>query len=111
MLKRGKKRDASKAKSEGDERPKKITLNAGNEWEKNVICELSKKRKVLVRNWDGKAVMDIREFYLEDGKEYPTGNGLSFFMNQWKILRDHVDEIDKLMMVHGGDNDQIIEPR
>ncbi|KAL2542616.1 Transcriptional coactivator [Abeliophyllum distichum] len=36
-----------------------------------VICELSKNRKVSVRSWNGRVVVDIREFYYKDGKEMP----------------------------------------
>ncbi|KAL0908263.1 hypothetical protein M5K25_022749 [Dendrobium thyrsiflorum] len=42
-----------------------------------VVCEvsdylpLSKGRRVTVRNWQGRIVVDIREFYFKDGKELP----------------------------------------
>ncbi|XP_057791562.1 RNA polymerase II transcriptional coactivator KIWI-like [Salvia miltiorrhiza] len=97
MSKRGKKREDEDALSEGDEPPKK-TLKADNDSDDSdqiVVCELSKNRKVSVRNWHGKVVVDIREFYSKDGKEFPGKKGISLSMDQWKILRDHVDEIDK----------------
>lgn len=59
-----------------------------------VICDLSKNRRVSVRNWQGKAVVDIREFYVKDGKTMPGRKGISLSMDQWKILQQHVDVID-----------------
>ncbi|KAI3983994.1 hypothetical protein MKX01_035121 [Papaver californicum] len=60
-----------------------------------VVCEISKNRRVSVRNWQGKVVVDIREFYVKDGQEFPGKKGISLSMDQWNILRDHVEEIDK----------------
>ncbi|PON32613.1 Transcription factor [Parasponia andersonii] len=60
-----------------------------------VVCEISKNRRVSVRNWNGRIVVDIREFYLKDGKQLPGKKGISLTMDQWNILRDHVEEIDK----------------
>nr|GEW79185.1 RNA polymerase II transcriptional coactivator KIWI-like isoform X1 [Tanacetum cinerariifolium] len=61
------------------------------------VCEVSKNRKVSVRNWQGKVYVDIREFYLKDGKQMPGKKGISLSMDQWKELRAHVDEIDKAL--------------
>ncbi|XP_022884434.1 RNA polymerase II transcriptional coactivator KIWI-like isoform X1 [Olea europaea var. sylvestris] len=102
MSKRGKKRDEEEALSEGEEPPKKSSKpsasavdNDSDESDNIVVCELSKNRKVSVRNWNGKVVVDIREFYYKDGKEMPGKKGISLTMDQWKILRDHADEIDQ----------------
>lgn len=59
-----------------------------------VICELSRNRRVSVRNWQGKVVVDIREFYVKDGKTMPGRKGISLSMDQWEILQQHVDVID-----------------
>ncbi|XVF14855.1 hypothetical protein REPUB_Repub09cG0097100 [Reevesia pubescens] len=40
-----------------------------------VVCEISKNRRVSVRNWNGKIWVDIREFYLKDGKQLPGKKG------------------------------------
>ncbi|WOL11838.1 RNA polymerase II transcriptional coactivator KIWI-like [Canna indica] len=60
-----------------------------------VVCEISKNRKVLVQQWQGKAMVDIREFYVKDGKELPGKKGILLPMDQWKVLLDHIDEIDQ----------------
>ncbi|XP_020594779.1 RNA polymerase II transcriptional coactivator KIWI-like [Phalaenopsis equestris] len=63
-----------------------------------VVCELSKGRRVTVRNWQGKVVVDIREFYIKDGKELPGKKGISLPLDQWEVLRDHVEEINEAVM-------------
>ncbi|PON86219.1 Transcription factor [Trema orientale] len=73
--------------------PKKTTKT--DDSDDVVVCEISKNRRVSVRNWNGRIVVDIREFYLKDGKQLPGKKGISLTMDQWNILRDHVEEIDK----------------
>ncbi|KAL9248143.1 hypothetical protein vseg_021499 [Gypsophila vaccaria] len=60
-----------------------------------VVCEISRNRRVSVRTWQGKVVVDIREFYSKDGKQMPGKKGISLTMDQWKVLREHVEEIDQ----------------
>ncbi|XVF14856.1 hypothetical protein REPUB_Repub09cG0097100 [Reevesia pubescens] len=62
-----------------------------------VVCEISKNRRVSVRNWNGKIWVDIREFYLKDGKQLPGKKGIALSLDQWNVLRDHVEEIDKAL--------------
>lgn len=40
-----------------------------------VVCEISKNRRISVRSWRGKIFVDIREFYLKDGKQTPGKKG------------------------------------
>ncbi|CAH1427099.1 unnamed protein product [Lactuca virosa] len=61
------------------------------------ICDVSKNRRVSVRNWQGRVFVDIREFYVKDGKQMPGKKGISLSIDQWKELRAHVDEIDKAL--------------
>ncbi|KAL9263565.1 RNA polymerase II transcriptional coactivator KIWI-like protein [Drosera capensis] len=60
-----------------------------------LVCEISKNRRVAVRNWNGKIMVDIREFYVKDGKQMPGKKGISLTMDQWNILREHIEEINK----------------
>ncbi|KAL1301137.1 hypothetical protein HN51_045767 [Arachis hypogaea] len=105
MSSKGKRKEeqdnASDADSEGHAPPKKTsktatTTNADSEDPDSiVVCEISKNRRVSVRNWQGKIVVDIREFYVKDGKQLPGKKGISLTMDQWNVLRNHVEEIDK----------------
>ncbi|CAM0945681.1 unnamed protein product [Alopecurus aequalis] len=60
-----------------------------------VVAQISKNKKVSVRSWNGKVMVDIREFYDKDGKDLPSRKGISLSMDQWKILRDNVKAIDE----------------
>lgn len=40
-----------------------------------VKTQISKNRRVAVRNWQGKIMVDIREFFLKDGKQLPGKKG------------------------------------
>ncbi|KAG6529573.1 RNA polymerase II transcriptional coactivator KIWI-like [Zingiber officinale] len=74
--------------------PKRDSEDGGGE-DDITVCEISKNRKVSVRQWQGNVVVDIREFYVKDGKEMPGKKGISLPMDQWKVLLEHVEEIDE----------------
>ncbi|XP_059432510.1 RNA polymerase II transcriptional coactivator KIWI-like [Corylus avellana] len=99
---RGKRKEegeyASEGDSEGHAPPKKKISKKDSSDESTgdiVVCEISKNRRVTVRSWQGKVVVDIREFYVKDGKELPGKKGISLTMDQWNVLRDHVEVIEK----------------
>ncbi|XP_062007374.1 RNA polymerase II transcriptional coactivator KIWI-like [Rosa rugosa] len=100
---RGKRKDeedhASDGDSEGHAPPKKTAKrdSSDDSAEDIVVCEISKNRRVTVRNWNGKVIVDIREFYVKEGKQLPGKKGISLPMDQWNVLRSHVDEIDKVV--------------
>ncbi|KAG6388950.1 hypothetical protein SASPL_150387 [Salvia splendens] len=98
MSNRGKKREEEGALSEGNEPPKKISKpdNDSDDPDQIVVCELSKNRKVSVRNWQGKVVVDIREFYSKDGKEFP---GKKETWKSWKACERGVEL--RYLIVHG----------
>ncbi|CDP07218.1 unnamed protein product [Coffea canephora] len=99
MSKRGKNKDEDYASEdeEPNKRPKKSSKadDSDDAADDIVVCEISKNRRVSVRNWQGRVVVDIREFYVKDGKQLPGKKGISLTMDQWNVLREHVDEIDK----------------
>ncbi|XP_061356214.1 RNA polymerase II transcriptional coactivator KIWI-like isoform X2 [Gastrolobium bilobum] len=68
---------ASDGDSEGHAPPKKsIKKDSDDDLDSIVVCEISKNRRVSVRNWQGRTMVDIREFYLKDGKQMPGKKGL-----------------------------------
>ncbi|XP_023543028.1 RNA polymerase II transcriptional coactivator KIWI-like isoform X3 [Cucurbita pepo subsp. pepo] len=71
MSARGKRKEDEDHVSEGDAPPKKTFRKDSDETDEIVVCEISKNRRVMVRNWQGKIVVDIREFYVKDGKQMP----------------------------------------
>ncbi|XP_038706265.1 RNA polymerase II transcriptional coactivator KIWI isoform X3 [Tripterygium wilfordii] len=98
---RGKRKDedyASDDNAEAHAPRKKISkAQSSDDSDDVVVCEISKNRRVSVRNWQGKVWVDIREFYIKDGKQYPGKKGISLNMEQWNVLRNHVEEIDKAL--------------
>nr|GLL19725.1 RNA polymerase II transcriptional coactivator KIWI-like [Ipomoea trifida] len=73
----GKRKEDDDFASESNDRPKKTSkTDDSDDSDDNLVWEISKNRRVAVRNWQGKLVVDFREFY-------------------WKVLREHVEEIEK----------------
>ncbi|XP_051216937.1 RNA polymerase II transcriptional coactivator KIWI [Lolium perenne] len=60
-----------------------------------VVAQISKNKRVSVRSWSGKVMVDVREFYVKDGKDLPGRKGISLTMDQWKVLRDNIKAIDE----------------
>ncbi|XP_008227543.1 PREDICTED: RNA polymerase II transcriptional coactivator KIWI-like [Prunus mume] len=98
---RGKRKDeedhVSDGDSEGHAPPKKTCKRdpTDDNSDEIIACEISKNRRVTVRNWNGKIMVDIREFYVKDGKQMPGKKGISLTKDQWDVLHNHVEEIDK----------------
>ncbi|CAL1386184.1 unnamed protein product [Linum trigynum] len=78
--------------------PKKAPrTDSSDDSDEIVVCDISHNRRVKVRNWQGKVWVDIREFYVKDGKQLPGKKGISLSVDQWKMLKDHAEEIDKAL--------------
>ncbi|XP_068653304.1 RNA polymerase II transcriptional coactivator KIWI-like [Aristolochia californica] len=81
--------------SDDETHPRKAAKKGSEDTDTITVCEISKNRKVSVRSWQGKIMVDIREFNTKDGKEMPGKKGISLTLDQWNTLKDHVTEIDK----------------
>ncbi|XP_010269057.1 PREDICTED: RNA polymerase II transcriptional coactivator KIWI-like isoform X2 [Nelumbo nucifera] len=72
MSTKGKKEEECVSDGESVEGPPKKSFKKGSDDSGDiVVCEISKNRRVSVRTWQGKVVVDIREFYVKDGKQLP----------------------------------------
>ncbi|KAG1369946.1 putative RNA polymerase II transcriptional coactivator KIWI [Cocos nucifera] len=78
MWRKGKKRNDEESAGGGFDGapPSKKLAMAESDEDGIVVCEISKNRRVSVRSWQGKVVVDIREFYVKDGKQLPGKKGL-----------------------------------
>ncbi|XP_022099669.1 activated RNA polymerase II transcriptional coactivator p15-like [Acanthaster planci] len=55
---------------------------------------LSRQRFVSVREFRGKVLIDIREYYTDNSGELKPGKkGISLTVEQWEKLKDSVDEV------------------
>ncbi|XP_024924615.2 RNA polymerase II transcriptional coactivator KIWI isoform X2 [Ziziphus jujuba] len=83
---------ASDGDSEGHAPPKKnLKRSSDEDSDEIIVCDLSKNRRVKVRNFQGRIMIDIREFYVKDGKELPgkKGPGLTMFAFFLRNLTNH----------------------
>ncbi|PBK91674.1 PC4-domain-containing protein [Armillaria gallica] len=58
--------------------------------------DLGKKKRATVRSFKGMPLLDIREFYGQEGDEKPGKKGISLSLEQWNTLKKGVDTIDRL---------------
>lgn len=57
--------------------------------------ELTSKRRVTIRTWKSNTLIDIREFWGDDGDLKPGKKGISLNLDQWKQLLQLAPEIEK----------------
>uniref|UniRef100_A0A8C5EUV2 Activated RNA polymerase II transcriptional coactivator p15 n=1 Tax=Gouania willdenowi TaxID=441366 RepID=A0A8C5EUV2_GOUWI len=66
----------------------------GNDEDENKF-QIGKMRYVSVRNFKGKVLIDIREYWMSpDGEMKPGKKGISLNPEQWNQLKDQISEID-----------------
>jgi len=59
-----------------------------------LFFRLSKSRRVTVRKFKNKVLVDIRDYYLKDGKENPGSKGISLTTDQYAKLKELLSDID-----------------
>eukprot|EP00640_Fibrocapsa_japonica_P005544 CAMPEP_0113943828 /NCGR_PEP_ID=MMETSP1339-20121228/28399_1 /TAXON_ID=94617 /ORGANISM="Fibrocapsa japonica" /LENGTH=98 /DNA_ID=CAMNT_0000948795 /DNA_START=58 /DNA_END=354 /DNA_ORIENTATION=+ /assembly_acc=CAM_ASM_000762 len=60
------------------------------------MFELGKMKKVNVRTFKGRVLIDIREYYLhsDSGEERPGKKGISLNPDQWEALKEIMSDVD-----------------
>eukprot|EP00897_Mesotaenium_endlicherianum_P004243 jgi/Mesen1/3847/ME000207S02847 len=82
--------------SDGDKPASKSRKKGSGEDSGVIACELSKNRRVSVREWKGQVLVDIREYYGgSDGGQLPSKKGISLTYDQYVNLRDGMKEVDR----------------
>ena len=59
------------------------------------MFDINSRKKVQVRMYRGRTLVDIREFFQKDGKDLPTKKGIALNEEIWKALKEAIPEIDK----------------
>ncbi|KAK0195590.1 transcriptional Coactivator p15-domain-containing protein [Armillaria mellea] len=106
--KKAKKAEESSEEDEPDEAKSKAKKKAPNDSQSDAdvvvhktsdgdkYIDLGKKKRATVRSFKGMPLLDIREFYGQEGDEKPGKKGISLSLEQWNTLKKGVDTIDRL---------------
>jgi len=62
--------------------------------------EIGKQKRVTVRKFKGKVLVDIREYYGKSGEEKPGKKGISLSVEQWQALQFASGQVDDLVSQH-----------
>ncbi|XP_078344493.1 uncharacterized protein LOC144630053 [Oculina patagonica] len=76
------------------EKSSKATSSSKKDEEVGVF-EIAAKRRVSVRKFKGKILVDIREFYEADGELRPGKKGISLKVEEWEKLKNLAGDIDE----------------
>ena len=87
---------AEQAPYAADEMPRAPKKSFSADSDGNIsVGQVSNNRKVKVRIFSGKVLIDIREYYKSnDGKELPGKKGISLTVEQWKELKKMPADVD-----------------
>lgn len=95
-----------KKKREAEEKEEKVAKKAKKESRESEnedgTWDLGNNRKVMVREFKGKLLVDIREMYFDDkGDLKPGKKGIALNMPQWRKLMSVIDDIDRSIKTKG----------
>lgn len=80
--------------------PAKKAKSSKSDEDGDGVFDLGKNRKVSVREFKGKVLIDIREFYSKDGKDMPGKKGIALSGEQWRKLLESADDINDAIAKH-----------
>jgi len=84
---------SSKSSSSGSSGPK--AKGKGSDDGEDKKFQLDRNRYVTVRDFRGKVLIDIREYYTTaDGEERPGKKGISLNATQWTKLKSLIEDVD-----------------
>lgn len=63
--------------------------------EGEVLIHLCKNKFVSVRKFNGKHLVDIREYYEKDGENLPGKKGVALTLDAWESLKEKIEMIDE----------------
>jgi len=83
-----------KQKSGESSKPSGSAKSSGGGGDDNMF-QIGKMRYVSVRDFKGKSLIDIREYWMNsDGEMKPGKKGISLNPEQWSQLKEQISEID-----------------
>jgi len=87
------KQSKKEKKSEKKENGNTVTNDRGE-----VLHELGKMKYANVSNFKGRMMINIREYYTDEGGEMKPGRkGICLMADQWKKLKEIIPDLDKKM--------------
>ncbi|KAM9455557.1 SUB1 regulator of transcription a isoform 1-T2 [Clarias gariepinus] len=86
---------AKKQKSGESSRASGASKSSGGGNKKDNMFQIGKMRYVSVREFKGKVLIDIREYWNDqEGEMKPGKKGISLNPEQWTQLKEQIDDID-----------------
>eukprot|EP01015_Nassula_variabilis_P023619 TRINITY_DN4441_c0_g1_i5.p1 TRINITY_DN4441_c0_g1~~TRINITY_DN4441_c0_g1_i5.p1 ORF type:complete len:156 (-),score=45.07 TRINITY_DN4441_c0_g1_i5:53-520(-) len=86
-----KEKSKNKGKSSSDDKDVIVSQD-------EVIFELGAKKRVTVRRYKGKILVDFREFWEKGGELNPTKKGVALTLESWEKFKKHVKRIDEAIV-------------
>ncbi|XP_030625107.1 SUB1 regulator of transcription a [Chanos chanos] len=83
-------------KQKGGETSKVAGSSKSSSKKDDNMFQIGKMRYVSVRDFKGKVLVDIREYWMDqEGEMKPGRKGISLNPEQWNQLKEQIDEIDE----------------